>query len=69
MIKFGIEVTKGNIETLIRTFDDHGEAMIFGNNYFAQMKKEDGILTCFSAEFDENNNKLSNVEKVYHVWF
>lgn len=69
MRKFGIEITKGNTETLIKTFDTKEEGMIFGAEYFKTMKREDGILTLFDAEFDENGQRVNQEERVFHVWY
>lgn len=69
MRKFGIEVTKGNVETAIKTFDDKESALAFGSKYFAELPKGEGIVTCFEAEFDQNDQKVGNAEKIYHVWY
>lgn len=69
MRKFGIEVTKGNAETVIKTFEDKDAAMEFGAKYFAKLPKGEGIVTCFAAEFDQNDQKVGNAESIYHVWY
>ena len=69
MKKFGIEITKGNEEILVDTFDDKDKAMSFGADYFKTMKREDGVLTCFEGEFDELGNRLGDEERVCHVWY
>lgn len=69
MKKFGIEITKGNEEILVDTFDDKDEAMAFGADYFKTMKREDGVLTCFEGEFDELGNRVGDEERVCHVWY
>lgn len=71
MMKYGIEITKDNTETVIMTFDlsEKDTAMAYGENYFGSMKKGDGILTLFVGEFDEQGNRLSNEERICHVWY
>ena len=69
MRKFGIEVTKDNVETVIKTFEDKDAAMEFGAKYFAQLPKGEGIVTCFAANFDQNGQKVDNIEFTYHVWY
>lgn len=69
MKKFGIEVVKGNDSTLIKTFDTKEDGMIFGADYLKTMKREDGILSLFNAEFDENGQIVNNERRIYHVWY
>lgn len=69
MYKYGIEVAKGNVETVIKTFEDKDAAMEFGAKYFAQLPKGDGIVTCFATEFDEKDQKVGNAEAIFHVWY
>lgn len=69
MQKFGIEVTKGNTETVIETFETKEAAMDFGKDLFMRLQKGDGIVTCFEAEFDDQNRKVGTAERIYHVWY
>lgn len=69
MRKYGVEVTKGNVETVIKTFEDKDAAMEFGAKYFAKLPKGEGIVTCFEADFDEHNHKIGSAERIHHVWY
>lgn len=69
MKKFGIEVTKGNTETIIKTFKTKEEAMQFGAEYFKTMPRDAGVLTCFEGDFDEQGNRMNNNERICHVWY
>lgn len=69
MKKFAIEVTKGNTSTVIKTFETKEEAMQFGAEYFKTMPRDAGVLTCFEGEFDEQENRTDNSERIFHVWY
>ena len=43
--------------------------MEFGAKYFAQLSKGEGIVTCFAAEFNQNDQKVGNAESIHHVWY
>lgn len=68
MKKFAIEVTKGDTETVIAVRDTKEEARAFGDEYFKTMSRDQGILTLFSGEFDENNQRVNMSECVYYIW-
>ena len=68
MMKYAIELTNGNRETIVETFEDKDAAMEFGKSYFANLPKGGGIVSCISAEFDELGNRIGNSEIIYHVW-
>lgn len=69
MKKFAIEVTKGNTDTVIRTFETKEEAMQFGAEYFKTMPRDAGVLSCVEAEFDEIGQRVNNEERLYHTWY
>lgn len=68
MKKFAVEITKGNTETVIAVRDTKEEAKAFGDEYFKTMSRDQGILTLFSGEFDEDNQRVDMSERVHHIW-
>lgn len=69
MKKFVIEKTKGNTDTVVKTFDTKEEALAFGEELIKNMIRSEGILTCAYTDVDEVGNKTSDSEEIYHVWY
>ena len=69
MMKYAIELTNGNRETIVETFEDKDAAMEFGKSYFANLPKGGGIVSCIAADFDENGKRTGNAESIHHVWY
>ncbi len=68
MKKFAIEKTKGNTETIVKTFDTKEEALAYGNEFIKTMPRGDGVLCCVYTDVDESGNKTSASEEIFHVW-
>lgn len=68
MKKFAIELTKGNEETILALFDTKEEAMAAGEQYRKQYSREQGLINCILAEFDEKGNMVGNSYHLYHSW-
>ena len=68
MRKFAVEITKGDTETVIAVCDTKEEAKAFGDEYFKTMTREQGILTLFAGEFDENDQRKDMREEIFKIW-
>lgn len=68
MLKFAVELTKGDTDTIIRTFETRDAAMEFGQEYWRTLPKGAGVLCCVMTDFDAAGQRTSSAERVYHVW-
>ena len=69
MIKFALLLTKGDVETVLETFETKEEAIKRGNELHTQYTSVQGLLNCVSTEFDENNKMTNpNTQRVYKCW-
>ena len=60
-MKFAVQLTKDNTDTIIKRFETQEEAKKFGDEYHSDMKHSDGVLSLVSHEAD-------GAEKIYHIW-
>lgn len=68
MIKYAISITKENNKKILAICDTKEQAMEKGEEYKKQFSKDSGILSCISADFDENNNRTDKKYKLIHSW-
>lgn len=68
MKKFAIELTKGDDEIILALFDTKEEAMAAGEQYCKQYSREQGLVSCIFADFDEKGNRVGNSYRLYHSW-
>ena len=68
MIKFAVTLTKGDNRKILEICDTKDEAIAKGEKHRKSLTMDSGILSCISAEFDENNNRLNNTYKLIHSW-
>ena len=68
MRRFVIELTKGNDEIIIKSFQNREEARLFGEKYWASLPKGQGIVSLAEREVDENDRAVSHAERLYHIW-
>ena len=66
--KFAVEITKGNTETVIAVRNTREEAEAFAEEYVKTMSKDQGLLTLFSGEFDENDQRIDMNERILRIW-
>ena len=66
MIKFAITLTKGNNEKILEVCDSKEQALEKVKEYKKQFSMDSGILNCISADFDENNNRISNKYRLFY---
>lgn len=68
MKKFAIEVTKGDVCTILKTFDDKESAMTAGVEFRKQYTREQGLLSCIEANFNENDQMIGSDFKLCYSW-
>lgn len=68
MRKFAICITKGSQERIVSTHLTRKEAMENGEKVNEQITRAEGIVSCISADFDEDGNRTDNKSRLYHVW-
>lgn len=68
MIKFAVTLTKGDNRKVLEVCDTKEQAMEKGAEYRNQFSMDSGILSCISAEFDENNNRTDKKYNLIHSW-
>lgn len=68
MRKFAICITKGNKEKIVSIYLTREEAMKNGATVSKQITRADGIVSCISADFDEEGNRTDNKSRLYHAW-
>lgn len=68
MTRFAIKLTKGDDYKIIETFCTKDAAMAAGAEYRKKYSRDDGLLSCIEADFDENGNMLGTVYKIHEVF-
>ena len=69
MKKFALTLTKrGKGEQVIQVFPTKKEAMMAGAEYRKIYSREDGLLSCISGNFDENDKRMDNSCIFYTAW-
>ena len=68
MKKYAIELTKGDNEIILETFESKEQAMAAGEGYRKKYTREQGLLSCILADFDEENNMIGNNYRLFHSW-
>lgn len=68
MKKFAIELVKGNNTTILKTFDTKDEALTAGKEYRKKYTRDQGLIDCIYAEFDENDNMTDKSYKLFETW-
>lgn len=67
MRKFAIKITKGDDYKIIETFDSKDAAMVAGTEYREQISRDDGLMACIEADFDENNQMIGSNYRLHEV--
>lgn len=68
MIKFAVTITKGDNRKILEICDTKDEAMEKGEKHRKSLTMDSGILSCISADFDENNNRTDKKYNLIHSW-
>lgn len=68
MMKYAIKLVKDNDSTILEVFDTEAEAMAAGVKYRAKFTREQGLISCIKAEFDDNNNIIGNRYSLVEAW-
>ena len=68
MQKYAIELIKGNKERILETFLEKDEALKAGEKYRRQYSRDDGLISCICADFDENDNITGKSYKLFETW-
>jgi len=69
MMKYAIKLTKGNDYKIIEIFDSKDAAMIAGAEYREQISRDDGLMACIEAEFDDEGNMIGTGYRLLEVFF
>ena len=67
-MKYAITLTKENAKTVLYVSETKEEAMAFGNKKSGELARNEGVLSCISAEIDENKNIIGNKYSLIHSW-
>lgn len=68
MKRFAIEIVKGNDTKILGAYDTKEQGFEAGRSYAQTLAGEGGVVTLIYADFDENNNQISNEERIFEVW-
>lgn len=68
MTKYAIKFTKDNTIKILAIFESKDAAMNVGAEYRKQYTREQGLISCISADFDENNNMVGNSYRLLESW-
>lgn len=67
-MKYGITLTKEDTKTVLYVSEIKEDAMNFGNKKCNELTRNDGVLSCISAEFDADNHIIGNKYSLLHTW-
>lgn len=68
MKKFAVKITKGDEYKIIETFDSMDAAMVAGSEYREQISRDDGLMSCIEADFDEDNQMIGTSYRLLEVF-
>lgn len=68
MTKYAIKHTKDDTTTILEIFESKDAAINAGTEYRKQYTREQGLISCISADFDENNNMVGNSYRLLESW-
>lgn len=68
MTKYAIKLTKDDTITILAIFESKAAAMNAGAEYRKQYTREQGLVSCISADFDKNNNMVGNSYRLLASW-
>lgn len=68
MTKYAIKLTKDDTITILAIFESKDAAINSGAEYRKQYTREQGLISCISAAFDENNNMVGNSYRLLASW-
>ena len=68
MTKYAIKLTKDDISTILAIFESRDSALNAGAEYRKQYTREQGLISCISAVFDESNNIVGNSYRLLESW-
>ena len=68
MKRFAIKITKGDEYRILFVCDDKHTAMKAGLDFRRQYPREEGLLACIEADFDENGNMSGNGYRLHEVF-
>ena len=67
-MKYAITLTKEDTKTVLYVSETKEDAMNFGNKKSCELTRNDGVLSCISAEFDADNHIIGNKYSLLHTW-
>lgn len=68
MTKYAIKLTKDDTSTILAIFETKDVAMKAGAEYRKEYTREQGLISCISADFDESNNMVGNSYRLLESW-
>ena len=68
MLKFAIELVKGDDRTVLQLFDTKESAMAAGPLYRSRYAPTQGLIGCTSAEFDTNDQRINHFYRIHGAW-
>lgn len=68
MKKYAIKLTKGDNVTILGVRDTRTEAMELGAELRKRLSRDDGLLACIEAEFDENDRMIGSGYRLLEVF-
>lgn len=68
MKKFAIKITKGDDVTILGVRETKEEAMLLGAELRKQHTRDEGLMTCIEADFDENDQMIGNSYKLHEAF-
>ena len=68
MEKYAIKLVKDDDNTILELFASKEEALAAGVKYRERYTREQGLISCIKAEFDDDNNIVGNRYKLINSW-
>lgn len=68
MKKYAIKLTKDDNVTILGVCNTKAEATELGNELRKQHSKDEGLLACIEADFDESNRMIGNSYKLLEIF-
>lgn len=69
MVKFALELIKGEERTLLKTYNTKEDALAAGPIYRQRYSPRQGLIGCISSEYDHNDRQISDTYRIHGAWF
>lgn len=68
MKKFVVSIFNNDSEQILGLYDTKNSALMAGKIFSGKYRREQGIISCFSDDFDDSGNRIGGNVIFYRAW-